>query len=88
MCGEIESPRRGLPAPRTIGHRPSLPATRSGSRDGDHARVLSDIELEVLTGDLDHLAVIDSDVTDGSRLLDDVGVTVLDARTSTTSTSS
>lgn len=45
----------------------------------DHARVLSDIELEVLTGDLDQLTVIDSNVTDGSRLLDDVGVTVLDA---------
>jgi hypothetical protein len=32
-----------------------------------------------LTGDLDQLTVIDSNVTDGSRLLDDVGVTVLDA---------
>lgn len=45
----------------------------------DHARVLSDLELEVLTGDLNDLTVIDSNVTDGSRLLDDVGVTVLDA---------
>ena len=45
----------------------------------DHVRALSDLELEVLTGDLDHLTVIDSNVTDGSTLLDDVGVTVLDA---------
>jgi hypothetical protein len=45
----------------------------------DHARVLSGIELDVLTGDLDDLTVIDSNVTDGSKLLDDVGVTVLDA---------
>jgi hypothetical protein len=45
----------------------------------DHVRVLSDIELDVLTGDLDHLTVIDSNILDGSKLLDDVGVTVLDA---------
>ena len=45
----------------------------------DHARVLSDIELDVLIGDLDHLTVIDTNITDGSQLLDDVGVTVLDA---------
>jgi hypothetical protein len=45
----------------------------------DHVRVLSDIELDVLTGDLDHLTVVDSNVGDGSQLLDDVGVTMLDA---------
>ena len=43
-----------------------------------HVRVLSDLELDVLTGDLNHLTVIDGNVTDGSTLLDDVGVTVLD----------
>lgn len=41
--------------------------------------MLSDIELDVLTGDLDHLTVLDSNIGDGSKLLDDVGVTVLDA---------
>lgn len=45
----------------------------------NHVVVLSDIELDVLTGDLDHLTVIDSNLLDGSKLLDDVGVTVLDA---------
>lgn len=44
-----------------------------------HVRVLSDIELDVLAGDLDHLTVIDSNILDGSTLLDDAGVTVLDA---------
>ena len=45
----------------------------------EHVRVLTDIELDVLTGGLDHLTVIDTNITDGSQLLDDVGVTVLDA---------
>ena len=44
-----------------------------------HVRVLTGIELDVLAGDLDHLTVIDSNLLDGSKLLDDVGVTVLDA---------